>query len=213
MTDTAFKKTYERVGRFFTRTGYLEELGRAKNTYFERSGKVFEDDPSFEHQMSMFLEWYLFDRNLEGLSIPPIRVYYLMFGEKVEAEELESLKSMQRTVRSLCVYQGSKGNHEVFEDMVSGEVRRIEKDGSLMGLNRGDLVDLRMVSFKDEWHFCDTIQVHPRQTKDFIAKEIKKRSITKPEQLNDFLFELSHMKWKKEHYQHLSVEQVYKSSV
>ena len=46
---------------------------RAREEYFERAGKVFDDDAElFEGRMASFLEWYVLERPLAGIGLPPV---------------------------------------------------------------------------------------------------------------------------------------------
>ena len=47
---------------------------RAREEYFERAGKVFDDDAElFEGRMASFLEWYVLERPLRATALTPVR--------------------------------------------------------------------------------------------------------------------------------------------
>ena len=46
---------------------------RAREEYFDRAGKVFDDDAElFEGRMASFLEWYVLERPLAGIGLTPV---------------------------------------------------------------------------------------------------------------------------------------------
>jgi hypothetical protein len=49
------------------------EAMRAREEYFDRAGKVFDDDAElFEGRMASFLEWYVLERPSAGTDAPPV---------------------------------------------------------------------------------------------------------------------------------------------
>ena len=65
---------YELLGKvmdFATSPEYEEEVKQAKEEFFGRTGQVYEDDEAFETRMTLFLEWYLFDRKINGSDQTP----------------------------------------------------------------------------------------------------------------------------------------------
>ncbi|MEO1174163.1 MAG: hypothetical protein AAFX94_19255, partial [Myxococcota bacterium] len=59
-----FHGYYDAMVQFASEGALADELAQAKGEYFERTGELFESDPSFERRMASFLEWYVFDRPL-----------------------------------------------------------------------------------------------------------------------------------------------------
>lgn len=71
-----YHKYLEPLIEEFTTGEYYREVYNAKQEYFEKAGIVYEDDLEFEERMCMFMDWYLFDRDLPGVDLPPIKFYF-----------------------------------------------------------------------------------------------------------------------------------------
>ena len=76
---------------------------RAREEYFDRAGKVFDDDAElFEGRMASFLEWYVLERPLAGIGLTPVACA-LEEGAARPADE-------RRTLAALAT-----SHHSVFE--------------------------------------------------------------------------------------------------
>src|SRR3569623_2609929 len=65
----------ERLATQFSVGENMVEASRAREDYFERAGKVFDDDGDlFEGRMASFLEWYIIERPFRDGPPPAIRV-------------------------------------------------------------------------------------------------------------------------------------------
>ncbi len=53
----------------FTTGEYYREVYAAKQEFFEKAGIVYEDDPEYEQRMSIFMDWYIFERDLPGVDL------------------------------------------------------------------------------------------------------------------------------------------------
>ena len=78
----------DRVIEEFCTGEYYREVYNARREYFEKAGKVSEDDSEFEQRMCIFMDWYIFDRDLPGVDLPPIKFYFRKnkdrFSENIE---------------------------------------------------------------------------------------------------------------------------------
>src|SRR5215470_19703319 len=76
------------------------EAMRAREEYFERAGKVFDDDAElFEGRMASFLEWYVLERPFKGG--PPPAVHALGGGPGAPPEERRGIALLAASHRSL----------------------------------------------------------------------------------------------------------------
>jgi len=63
----------EKILKTYSEGKYYEEVKSAKDEFFTRAGKVAEGSELFEGQMRAFLDWYMFDRPLNGVDLCPVR--------------------------------------------------------------------------------------------------------------------------------------------
>ena len=56
------KDSIEYLIKIATNPPYSNNLLAARQEYQKYAGGIFDDDKSYENQMSLFFEWYIFDR-------------------------------------------------------------------------------------------------------------------------------------------------------
>src|SRR6266850_5406689 len=77
-----------------------EEAIGARKDYFERGGKVFDDDAElFESRMASFLEWYVLERPFRGGPTPVLRA--LEEDTALAADERRLLAHLATSHRSV----------------------------------------------------------------------------------------------------------------
>src|SRR5688500_19769781 len=96
-----YQKYLEPVIEEFTTGEYYQEVYNAKQEYFDKAGVVYEDDQEFEQRMSIFMDWYLFDRDLPGIDLPPIRYYFRKNKPNLSDADLNIYKQLCSTIHSL----------------------------------------------------------------------------------------------------------------
>jgi len=204
-----YKEMLERIARYFSSDRYLPELQEAREVYFQRTGKVFEEDPMFEGRITAFLEWFLLDRLLPVVGVPPVRLFWMMFEDSLGEGERETLLQMQRTNHSLFQVQGARGELSRLKDLATGEIHDVLTDHKLPGVTREDVLDARLIQMGGNLRFCESLWIHPLEAHPYIFGELKAHHPPSREWLDTFLHDLALMKLKKEQYKHIPVAQIY----
>jgi hypothetical protein len=96
-----YQKYLEPIVEEFTTGEYYREVYNAKQEYFDKAGIVYEDDGEFEQRMCIFMDWYLFDRDLPGVDLPPIKYYFRKNKDRFTNEELNIYRDFCSTQHSL----------------------------------------------------------------------------------------------------------------
>ncbi len=204
-----YKETIERITEFFAKGRYLPELQAAKEGYFARTGKVFEDDPMYENRMNAFLEWFIFDRTLEKTAIPPVRLYAEMFDGEASEEERTSLRQLEHTNHSLFEFVSGDSSKIRLKDLFDGKTYVVEARPIYSGIRRGDILDARLLTLGETQILSDPFWVHPLEVRTYILSEVKKVAGTSREKWLELLLELADRKLKSERYRHLKPESIY----
>jgi hypothetical protein len=207
-----YKQLLERVAKYFTGDAYLPEFQAAREEYFQRTGKVFEDEPMFERRITAFLEWYLLDRILWDVGIPPVRLFALMFGDSLTEAEQHPIRQMQTTRHSLFSYEGRSGGRCLLRDLLENRLHKVSEHGPLPGIRKGDILDARLIELEGALQFCEAMWVHPSEGKAFILEELKRRKDGPSWSPEEFLFDFAYVKLKRERYQHLPAREIYAKS-
>jgi hypothetical protein len=204
-----YKAAFDRVAQSFSGSPYTGEFNVAREDYFRRTGKVFQDDPLFETRMTSFLEWYLLDRLLWDSGIPPVRLHRLKCRDMMDEGEVGILLSLETSVHSLFLMSGLDRNRYLVEDLRSGERMQVSERHAVPGAHRGDILDARIVTIGEESFFSDALWVHPADAGEFITAEAKAKRKEGEEEWRNFLFDLAYMKLKRERFEHVPTSQIY----
>ena len=95
----------------FAGSGYQAEITAAREEYFTRSGKVFEDDAEVHEARTVaFLEWYVIERPLASGLPPVIAVLDDARTRSTAMERLQALASLAGSHRSLFDIAHVDGN-------------------------------------------------------------------------------------------------------
>lgn len=163
----------ERLMAWATRGPMLEQLQAAKKEFFEPTGEVRADEPTFDAWMDAFADWYLCDRRLpQGLT--PAEAY--LASEEctsLSEEERASFMAFTRTRWSLfMLLKREEGALRVL-DLGSLEKQRVVERRRMVGLNRGDIFEARLIPRDGgEWRFTGMPLFHPPQVRRMVLRVV-----------------------------------------
>ncbi|HTL12090.1 MAG TPA: hypothetical protein VL588_06360 [Bdellovibrionota bacterium] len=206
-----FQKYLEPVVEEFTTGEYYQEVYNAKQEYFDKAGVVYEDDPEFEQRMNIFMDWYLFDRDLPGIDLPPIRYFFRRNKGRLTDEELNIYKDLCGTVHSLFRIKrfAWTGTGMVVEDLFSNKAYKVSDTEMRKGFNRGDIFEARLIPFKGSYEFSRGFCIHPVEMEGFITGEIKKVRFQEKPRQTKLILQLSAMKLKSLRFNHIDIRHIY----
>lgn len=206
-----YQKYLEPIVEEFTTGEYYREVYSAKREYFEKAGAVHEDDPEFEQRMCIFMDWYLFDRDLPGVDLPPIKYFFRRNKERFSNEELNIYRDFCSTIHSIfrlkrfTLFQ--KGL--VVQDLFSGKTFTVSESEMNRGFARGDLFEARVIPFKGSFEFSRGFCFHPIEMESFILREIKKVRYQDRSRQTKLILQLSSMKLKSLRFSHIDIRNIY----
>ena len=148
-----------------------QEIRRAKDVYFEQIKDLREDDTSYERLISCFQNWYLFDRPMDDESGTPVQVFAATAG--LSAKERSLLGAMAANIHSLFeVLRISEGGLTL-RDLFTSEVLRVSERRTLAGLDRGDILEARLLPVGEKLVFSPgAFAFHPRQARHIILEAV-----------------------------------------
>lgn len=190
-----------------------DELLRAKAVFFERTGEVHEEDRSFEARLALFVEWFLFDRPMDGAEVTPARAFLEQNRASILPEEEEAFAAFGSTAHGVFEVRklGTKLGLRV-RDVLSHEEYDVLERRGLVGLNKGDIFEARLLPVEGNHVFTGHFLYHPVEARKAILKEAKRRRKAKPDRAAalDFAHELARLALKLERYRSVPVENIYK---
>jgi hypothetical protein len=204
-----YKATFERVVQGFTKDRYASEFAVAREDYFRRTGKVFEDEPIFESRMTSLLEWYLIDRCLWDTGVPPIRLHRLIHDAELGEKERKMLSYLEASVHSLYLVVSLDREKCAVRDLLYGTESVVTNRDHFPGVRKGDILDARLVRIDDKAIFTEALWIHPVDASEFIQHEARQRVQPTTDARDRFLFDLSYMKLKRDRYAHVTAKEIY----
>lgn len=204
-----YQKYLDPVIEEFTTGRWYEEVFKAKQEYFERAGVVYEDDSEFENRMCIFMDWYLFDRELPTIDLPPIKYYFRQNKDKFSSEELNIYKDFCETVHSIFYLKKISGKHIYLKDLFSKKSYEVEDNEINWGFVKGDIFEARLILFKGAYEFSRGFCFHPVEMEKFILGEIKKVRYQESSRQTKLILQLAAMKLKHTRYQHINIKHIY----
>ena len=193
----------------YSGTAYLREIAAARDEYFTRSGKVFEDDAEVHEARTVsFLEWYVIERPLRS-GRPPI----LDAIEKVAAAALparmEALASLASSHRSLFDIAHVDGNTIELEDVLGGARFRVVERRGTVGFEVGALVEARVVWDGGQTVFAKTFLFHPRDARTEILDMVDE-SLAEGTERGEIMFRLAQLYLRWHRHGHSNAARIYK---
>lgn len=206
-----YQKYLEPVIEQFTTGEYYREVFEAKREYFEKAGIVYEDDAEFDQRMSIFMDWYLFDRDLPGVDLPPMKFYFRKFKDKFSNEELNIYQDFCSTIHSIFRVKRFTWNRKgfVITDLFSNKTYKVTDPEVNMGFARGDVFEARIIPFKGTYEFSRGFCFHPIEMEGFILREIKKVRTQEKKIQTKLILQLASMKLKHMRFQHIDIRHIY----
>lgn len=207
-----FHGIYDDMVQFASEGPLADELARAKVEYFERTGELFESDPSFERRMASFLEWYVFDRALpQHDRLTPARLYIRERAANASHTERARMDEVAASLPSLFEFRKIKNERLYVVDLLTNSKLTVFERRHPAGLEAGDILEARLVEFDGEQYFSEVWAVHPRDARRAILKATKafRKQGGAHEQRVDLVHRVARLSNRCERYKHVSPKQIF----
>jgi hypothetical protein len=226
----AVQTLVERLARHYAEGPHLLEAMRAREEFFERAGKVFDDDGDlFEERMAAFLEWYIIERpwGRKGPSEGSGLVSVAAAGVKeprvgsapvlAALEEAEIFSAAERREAALV----ATSHHSLFllhtvkdqqlgvEDLLGGARFSVRERRSTLGFEPGGVFEARLIWDGEGTVFGKTFLFHPPDAREAVL-ELADACERENAPRTDLLFRLSraYVRWHRQG--HLGAAKIYK---
>jgi hypothetical protein len=171
-----FHPVYEEIVKFASEGVLHAELVAAKAEFMQRTGELFESDPSFERRIAAFLEWYVFDRSLHAV-IPkttPLQRYIRVLPPDAYARCAPALEAFGQAW--LSVFEFKKAVHEgfVLVDVFSQQKITVFERRRPVGFSLGDVFEARVVPYENKHTLTDAVMMYPSEAYPLISQAAKK---------------------------------------
>jgi len=186
------------------------DLLAAKAEYFQRTGEVFEDDKQFEMRMASFLDYYLFDRKRPESTRTPAEEFLDERAASVDAGEVSAFRSFTETVHGLFEVRKIKPGTVRLRELFGGKEFDVSERRQTVGLEKGDILEARLIPFDGSLVFSSAFCFHPREATKAIKKEVKRRKKVMPDAPTvQLTWEAAKRALKSDRYRQIAVDKIY----
>lgn len=200
--------------RFSAGVNKLQAM-KAREEYFERAGKVYDDDDElFDGRMASFLEWFVLERPFSGGATPVVRALSEPAASSEPATawtplERQGLASLAASHHSLFELYGVEDRVLDVQDVLGGARFHVVERRKTLGFSPGDVFEARVVWDGDAPVFGRTFLFHPPDARDVVLDWVEgavERGLARAE----ILFTLSrhYIRWHRQG--HLGAAKIYK---
>ena len=198
----------ERLAQVFAEGENKLEAIRARDEFFEKAGKVFDDDGDlFEGRMASFLEWYIIERAFADGATPALRVASGA-TPSFTAEERAVAVRLATSHRSLFEVATVNGNVVEVDDLLGGARFLVTERRSTIGFEPGALFEARLVWDGQGVVFGKTFLFHPPDAHEQVMQVVERAQARNTPAL-ELLFQLSRLYVRWNRFNHLGAAKIY----
>lgn len=184
-----------------------EAAGLARREYEERRGKVHQDDELWEPWSAAFVEWYVVERVADGETVPPAALTYreMVAAGDPRAETVKAIVTSQRSLYEVRAL--SKGRIELL-DLLGGGEFHVTEQRAMVGVEVGDVAELRLVGTAGEVRFGRTFIYHPKEARAAIVERAR-GMLAKGASRRDVIDQVAQLRVQVTRYRHMAPARVY----
>lgn len=204
---------YESILEYAGNSDFSEPLALAREEFIERTGPLFESDPSFEQRLTIFLEWFLLDRALPGQGKRPIELYIQDKLAQQSAESLTVLEDLSASRVELLEFRRWKDGLARFKDVITKQRWVLTMPEVPLGLDTGHVLAGRVVQSREAPYLLESITLFPKAARKLIMKAAKNCRLSEPNDSEhlDFIHQLSFLANRGERYGHVDSREIFKA--
>jgi hypothetical protein len=200
----------DRLTERYSETEHRLEAMRAREEYFDRAGKVFDDDAElFEVRMASFLEWHVLERPSAGLGAKAPILHAVETSAQLPAAERRALAHLAASHRSLFQLASAADRVLEIDDLIGGARFSVLERRNTAGIAPGDVFEARVIWDGERAIFGRTFLFHPPDARDE-AIEWVERVVAEGMRRDEILFHLSRQYVRWHRLGHIGAAKVYR---
>ncbi|WP_242345456.1 hypothetical protein [Anaeromyxobacter terrae] len=203
----------ERLLAWATAEERKDDLLAARKAHFEAYGEPHEEDRTYEVRLNGMLDFYLYDFRPSGGTGTTLERFFESEGPALSDEDRAAYGELSKTFHGLFeVRKLSEGKVRV-RDVFTGGDYDVTERRTTAGLEKGDLLEARLLPYDGTLLFSGAFLYHPREARKPILAEVKrlKKAAGKGNSpdVPAFLARLARMAMKLERYRNVRLESIY----
>ena len=169
------KDSIEYLIKIATNPPYSNNLLAARQEYQKFAGEIFDDDKSYENQMALFLEWYIFDR-IEPAHDQTVLELIINNGKGAPLDLLKIINVFISHIHGLFIIKKIKDHCVKAINLFNNEQYNVVEPSGKLYFSKNSIFEGRLLAYENSYYFTGNFCFHPEGSKKFIKSEIKKIS-------------------------------------
>jgi hypothetical protein len=202
----------DRLTERYSENEYQLEAMRARDEFFDRAGRVFDDDAElFEGRMAAFLEWYLLERPSAGAGgrVPILHAVETSAGQP--PDDRRQMAALASTHRSLFQLASTAERVLELEDLIGGARFSVLERRNTAGVAPGDVFEARLIWDGERVVFGRTFLFHPPDAREVVVDWVD-RVVKEGTSRDEILFHLSRQYVRWHRLGHIGAAKVYRDA-
>jgi hypothetical protein len=207
------QQLHERLLAWATAEARKDDLLAARAEHFGRHGEPHEEDRSYEVRLNRMLDHYLYDFRPAGGTGTTLERFLEAEGPSLSSAELAAYRDLGANVRALFEVRRIREGEVRLRDVFTGKDHDVTERRQVAGLEKGDLVEARLLPFGGALYFSGAFLYQPREARKAILAEVKRlrKAAGKGSEpdVEALLGTLARMAIKLERYRNVRLESIY----
>ena len=174
---------------------YSNNLLAARQEYQKYAGDIFDDDKSYENQMALFLEWYIFDR-IDPAHDQTVLELIINNGKGATLDLLKNINVFISHIHGLFIIKKIKDHSVKAINLFDNKQYDVVEPSGKFYFSKNSIFEGRLLTYENSYYFTGNFCIHPEGSKKFIKSEIKK--ISSLQKINAQELKLQNIKLKNE---------------
>jgi len=166
---------HERLLAWATAEPRKERLLEARRLHFEAYGEPHEEDRTYEARLNGMLDFYLYDFRPDGGGATTLEDFLAAEGPGLEPGERTAFHELARNVHTLFEVRRIAEGQVRLRDAFTGKDFDVVERRQLVGLEKGDVLEARLLPHDGALVFSGAFLYHPREVRKPILAEVKRR--------------------------------------
>ena len=167
------KDSIEYLIKIATNPPYSNNLLAARQEYQKYAGGIFDDDKSYDNQMALFLEWYIFDR-IEPAHGQTVLELIINNGKEETLDPLKNINVFISHIHGLFIIKKIKDHSVKAINLFDNEQYDVVEPSGKLYFSKNSIFEGRLLTYENSYYFTGNFCFHPEGSKKFIKSEIKK---------------------------------------
>ena len=167
------KDSIEYLIKIATNPPYSNNLLAARQEYQKYAGDIFDDDKSYENQMALFLEWYIFDR-IDPAHDQTVLELIINNDKGATLDLLKNVNVFISHIHGLFIIKKIKDHSVNAINLFDNEQYDVVGPSGQLYFSKNSIFEGRLLTFENSYYFTGNFCFHPEVSKKFIKSEIKK---------------------------------------